>query len=135
MIAPILSVLCNACFKFGVFSSNLKIAKIIPVFKSGDKSQVTNYRPISILSCFSKILEKAVYDRTINFLNGHSVLNPTQYGFRSIFSTEHAVLGIVNTCYDNIEKKMYSGLVLLDLAKAFALLIILFYFTNLSIME
>ena len=69
--------------------------------------------------CFSKILEKAVYDRTINFLNEHSVLSPTQYGFRSNFSTEHAVLDIVNTCFDNIERKMYSGLVLLDLAKAF----------------
>ena len=60
VITPILSVLYNACFKFGVFPSNLKIAKIIPVFKSGDKSQVTNYRPIFILSSFSKILEKAV---------------------------------------------------------------------------
>ena len=47
------------------------------------------------------------------------VLSPTQYGFRSSFSTEHAVLDIVNTCYNNIERKMYRGLVLLDLAKAF----------------
>ena len=116
---PILFILYNACFKFGVFSSNLKIPKIIPVFKSGDKTHVTNYKPISILSCFSKIFEKAVYNRTINFLNDHSVLSPTQYGFRSNFSTEHAVLDIVNTCYDNIERKMYSGLVLLDLAKPF----------------
>ena len=113
VITPILYVLYNACFKFGVFSSNLKTAKIITVFKSRDQSQVTNYRPISISSYFSKILEKAVYDRTINFLNPHSVLSPTQSGFRSNFSTEHTVLNIV------IEKKMYSGLVLLDLAKAF----------------
>ena len=118
VIAPILSVLYNACFKFGVFPSNLKITKIIPVFKSGDKSQVTNYRPNFILSCFSKILGEAVYDRAINFLNDNSVLSPTQYGFRSNFSTEHAVLDIVNTCYNNIERKMYSGSVLLNLAKA-----------------
>ena len=65
MIAPIFSVLYNACFKFGTFPSNLKIAKIIPVIKFGDTSQVTNYRPISILLCFSKFLEKAVYDQTI----------------------------------------------------------------------
>ena len=119
VIAPILSVLYNACFKFVAFPSNPKIAKIILVFKAGDKSQVTNYRPNFILSCFSKILEKAVHNRTINFLNDISVLSPTQYGFRSNFSTEHAVLDIVNTCYDNIERKMCSGLVLLDLAKAF----------------
>ena len=111
VIAPILSVCYNACFKFSVFPSNLKTAKIIPIFKFGIKSQVTNYRPISILSCFSKILEKAVYDRTINFLNYHSVLSSTQYGFRSNFSTEHAVLDIVNTCYDDIERKVYSGFI------------------------
>ena len=73
VIAPILSVLYTACFKFGVFPSNLKIAKNISDFKSGYKIQVTNFRPISLFSCFSKILEKAVYDRTINFLNDHSV--------------------------------------------------------------
>ena len=104
VIAPILSILFNVCFKFGIFPSNLKVAKIIPVFNSGEKNYVTNFRPISIL-CFSKILEKAVYDRTTKFLNDHLVLSPTQYGFRSKFSTEHAVLDIVNTCYDNIEKK------------------------------
>ena len=107
VIAPILSVLYNTCFKFGVFSSNPELAKIIPVFKSGAKSQVTNYRPISILSCFSKLLKKAVYDQTINFLNDHSVLSPTQNGFRSSISTEHAVLDIVNTCFDNTETKIY----------------------------
>ena len=66
VIAPILPILFNACFKFGVFPSSLQLAKVIPVFKSGEKSHVTNYRPISILLCFSKILEKAVYDRTTN---------------------------------------------------------------------
>ena len=64
-------------------------------------------------------MEKAVYDRTTKFLNDHLVLTPTQYGFRSNFSTEHAVLDIVNTCNNHIKKKMYSGLVLLDLANAF----------------
>ena len=108
MIAPILSVLYNACFKFGVVFSNLKIAKIIPIFKSGNKSQVTNYRPVSILSCFSKTLEKAVYDRTINFFEDHSVLSSTQYGFRFNFSTKHAVLDIVNNFYNNIDRKMHS---------------------------
>ena len=56
-------------------------------------------------------MEKAVYDRTTKFLNDHSVLSPPQYGLGLYFLTKHAVLEIVNTCYDNIEKKMYSGLV------------------------
>ena len=115
----IVCILFIACFKFDVFPSILKIAEVIPVFKSGAKSHVTNYWPISILSCFFKVLEKAVYDRITKFLNDHSMLSPIQYGFRSNFSTEHAVLDIVNTCYDNIDKKMYSGLVFLDLVEAF----------------
>ena len=60
----------------------VQIAKIDPIFKSGKKIQVTNYKPISIFSCFSKILEKAMYDRTTKFLNDRSMLSPTQIGFR-----------------------------------------------------
>ena len=119
VFAPILSILFNACFKFGVFPSILKVAKVILAFKSEEKSHVTNYWHISILSCFSKILEKAICDRTTKFLNDHSILSPAKYGFRSNFSTDHAVLDILNTCYSNIENKIYFGLVLLDLAKAF----------------
>ena len=102
-----------------MFPSILKIAKVIPVFKAGDKGKVSNYRPISLLSVFSKILEKLVYTRTVDFLNSHSVLVPTQYGFRPKFSTIHAVLDIITSCYDNMAINMYTGLALLDLAKAF----------------
>ena len=74
VIAPTLSLLFNACFSFGVFPSILKVlVKIIPVFKSGEKSKATNYRPILTLSCFSKISEIAVYDKTTKFLNHHLV--------------------------------------------------------------
>ena len=69
VIGSILSILFSACFKLGVFPLILKEAKVIPVFKSGEKSHETSYRPIFILSCFSKILENAVYDRTVKFLN------------------------------------------------------------------
>ena len=119
VIISTLSILFNVCFKFGVFPSILKTVKVISVFKQGEKSHATNYRPISTLSSFSKILEKAVYDRTTKFWYDHSVASLTQYGCRSNYLTEHAVLDTVNTCYDNIEKKNYSGLVLLNLATAF----------------
>ena len=119
IIAPVLALLCNACLTLGVFPSCLKISKVIHVFKAGDKTNVTNYRPISLLSCFSKILEKLAYTRTIDFLNHENVLLSTQYGFRRNYFTSHAIIDILSTCYDNIEKKLYSGLVLLDLAKAF----------------
>ena len=118
-MSSILSILINACFDLGVFPSILKIAKVIPVFKAGDKGKVSNCRPISLLSVFSKILEKVVYIRTVDFLNSHSVLVPTQYGFRPKSSTIHAVLDIITSCYDNMAINMYTGLALLDLAKAF----------------
>ena len=68
---------------------------------------------------FSKILEKLVYTRTVDFLNSHSVLVPTQYGFRPKFSTIYAVLDIITSCYDNMAINVYTGLALLHLAKAF----------------
>ena len=69
VITPVWCILFNASFKFGVFSSIIKVAKVIPVFKSGEKSHVTNHRCISTISWFSKNLEKAVNDRTTKFLN------------------------------------------------------------------
>ena len=71
-----LSYLFNFCLKLGIFSDCLKIAKVIPIFKSGNKSDTTNYRPISILSPISKILEKIIYSRTTAFFDKHSVFLP-----------------------------------------------------------
>ena len=114
-----LAILFNACFDFGIFPTCLKTAKVVPVYKAGDINEVTNYRPISILYIFSKILEKPVHSRTLSFLKYHSVLTPTQYGFRPKYSTLHALLDITNYALDNIEKKLYTGLVFLNLTKAF----------------
>ena len=82
VLSPVLAILFNPCFDFGIFPTCLKTAKVVPVYKAGGINEVTNYRPISILSIFSKILEKLVYTRTLSFLKYHSVLTPTQYGFR-----------------------------------------------------
>ena len=104
VITPYLSILCNGCLSFGLFSSCLKTAKvsIIPIFKSGDKSNLLNYRFISLLPIFSRTVEKIVFSRTINYLNAFSILTPTQYGFRSNYSTTHAVLDIVSTSNQKI---------------------------------
>ena len=67
LIALALCLLFNACFENGFFPLCLKEAKVVAVFKSGDRQKLTNYRPISILSCFLKILEKIVYSRMIDF--------------------------------------------------------------------
>ena len=63
ILAPVLEKLFNACFECGFFPNTLKIAKIIPVFKTGDETKLTNYRSISLLSCFSKIVERIVNHR------------------------------------------------------------------------
>ena len=119
VIAAPLAQLFNYTFLLGIFPASLKIAKIIPIYKSGDKTDVSNYRPISILSPISKILEKLIHVRTINFFNKHSVLLPTQYGFRANHSTSHALTDVLTSLYDNINDEKYTALLLLDLKKAF----------------
>ena len=119
VIAPYLTILCNSCLNFGLFPSCLKTAKAIPIFKSGDKNNLLNYRLISLLPIFFRIVKTIVFSRTINYSNAYSILTTTQYGSRSNYSTTHAVLDIVLSRYDNIKSKNYSALVLLDLAKAF----------------
>ena len=69
VLYPVLTILYNACFDFGVFPTCLKTAKVVSVYKAGDKNEVSNYRPISILSIFSKIKKKLIHTRTLFFLN------------------------------------------------------------------
>ena len=89
-----LSYLFNFCLKLRIFPDCLKI-EVIPIFKSGNKSDATNYRLISILSLIFKILEKIIYSRTTAFFDKHSVFLPTQFGFRPKYSTSHALLDVL----------------------------------------
>ena len=114
-----LAHLFNCSFKLGIFLDCLKIAKVLPVYKPGEKSELCNYRPISILSSISKVLEKLIHIRSSTFLNKHSILLPTQYGFKANHSTIHALLDVITSSYDNINNSKFTALVLLDLRKAF----------------
>ena len=58
----------------GVVPNELKVAKVVPIYKSGDRRLINNYRPVSVLPCFSKILEKLMYNRISNFIHKHSLL-------------------------------------------------------------
>jgi len=71
----------NKSISDGMVPDDLKIAKFIPVYKSDDKKIVSNYRPISVLPAFSKILEKSVYNRLLDFINQHNLLSKAQYVF------------------------------------------------------
>ncbi|XP_065650268.1 uncharacterized protein LOC136078422 [Hydra vulgaris] len=115
---PLLHIF-NLSLKQGVFPDNLKIAKVIPVLKSGDPSDVTNYRPISILSCFSKILERVMYNRLYSFLNVNNILFHKQFGFKSGHSTDHAITHLVHDIFKGFDEDKYTLGVFIDLSKAF----------------
>ena len=94
-----LTHLINSSIKEGIFPDELKIAKVVPIFKAADKHCIENYRPISVLSVFSKILEKVVYNHLIEFITKSKVLNKHQFGFRNQHSTNHAVISLVEKLY------------------------------------
>ena len=119
IIAVPLSILCNLSFFEGVFPNCIKNAEVIPLFKTGSKSELSNYRPISLLSCLSKVLEKLFYSRLINYLNKNSILHHNQYGCCSGLSTSHALLDVVTTTSNNINKMLYTLLIFIDYKKAF----------------
>ena len=81
-IAEPLTEIIHCSLETGIVPDKLKIAKVVPVYKVGAKNEFSNYRPISILPFFSKICEKIVYNRLINYLNKEDILIPGQYGFR-----------------------------------------------------
>ena len=99
----------------------MKIAKVIPVFKSGDKSQFNNYRPISVLSQFSKILENLFYERLKTYIDKHVLLSDNQYGFRSNRSTSLALLELVEKITKSIDDGKYTiyTIQFIDIKKAF----------------
>ena len=80
VIAPYLLILYDYAFSSGIFPDVLKVTKVIPIHKNGNKNDPNNYRPISILSSFSKILEKLIYQRLTQFLGKYNILSPSQYG-------------------------------------------------------
>ena len=119
IITPILTKLYNLCLDQGIFPDVLKTAAVIPIHKSGNDQSPNNYRPISLISTFSKILEKLIYKRTYEFLEKYSIIHRNQFGFRKNFSTEMAVTQIYENLVKTIEDKKVSCSVFLDIRKAF----------------
>ena len=109
----------NLSLRFGIVPDSLKIAKVIPLFKSGDHDIFTNYRPVSILPAFSKILEKLIYNRLLKFLNKFNILSDIQYGFRKHHSTAYALTHSYDKISSAIDNKEYTVAICIDLSKAF----------------
>ena len=97
----------------------MKIAKVLPLYKNGEKHLFTNYRPVSLLSQFSKILEKLFAFRLDKFIDKYQILNDSQYGFRCKNSTSLALLELIEELTNTIDNKESTIGVFIDLKKAF----------------
>ena len=102
----------------------MKIAKVIPLFKAGDQHKFINYRPVSLLSQFSKVLEKLFVSKFDDFIEKNNLLNDSQYGFRTQRSTALALMKLTEDITTAIEDKKYTIGIFIDLKKPLILLII-----------
>lgn len=109
----------NLIFTTGIFPSSLKKAKIIPVFKKGDKRLTSNYRPIAILSFFSKVVEKLIVTRLSSYFSKFHVLSTNQFGFREGYSTDLALIYLTDKIRQAIDAGNLTGALFIDLSKAF----------------
>ena len=119
LISPNFSTLFNNCAYAGVFPDVLKIARVIPLYKSGDRNSINNYRPISLLPVFSKIFEKLIHARVTSFLDKHDVIYHKQFGFRKRHSTIHALNTAVTQVLHSLNNNHTVFGVFLDFSKAF----------------
>ena len=117
IISSVLANFLNKSVSLGAYPSKLKMSKVIPVYKADDETDACNYRPISLLSNFNRILEYIMYNRMNIFI--HQLLSSSQYDFRQAHSTEHAILDMVESIRTNMDERLFSCGVFIDLKKAF----------------
>ena len=120
IISPLTHIL-NLSLQNGTVASPFKITKVVPVFKGENKHFFTNYRPISLLSSFSKLLEKIVAKQLIDFLNFHNIFYKHQYGFRKHHCTSHPLIHFTHNIFQalNQDDPQFSLAIFIDLKKAF----------------
>ena len=107
----------NLSIEKGVFPDDLKIARVTPIYEGEDSRDVSNYRPISVLPCFSKILECIMYNRLYKYLIENNILYSTQFGFQNGHSTDHAVVQLVDQIIESFENNIYTLGVFIELSK------------------
>ena len=122
-----LTYIVNKSFETGMFPDPMKLAKIVPIFKSGDKKIISNYRPISVLTFFSKFFEKAISKYLLEFLDSNNSLYKYQFGFRKKFSTSHAIILIVERINNALSSGKCVAGVFLHFRKGMIQSIIAFY--------
>ena len=100
-----LTYIINLSFSSGYFHDQLKIAKVKPLYKKGCTATVHNYRPVSLISVFSKIIEKIMHRRLLSFINKYSIINNKQHGFCKGKSTHTAITEFTKMVYKALDKK------------------------------
>lgn len=118
-ISKPLCLLFNKSLHERVFPDQWKIAYVIPLFKSGDKSLPSNYRPVSLLSCVSKLLEKIVFKNIFNHLHENKLLYKYQSGFIPGYSTTHQLIELYNKILLALNDNLVTSITFADISKAF----------------
>ena len=120
LLAHVLTHMVNCSLRTGICPENSKLARVIPVYKlKGSKHLYENYRPISLLSVFSKIMERLIYNKLFDFLVRYEILFKSQFGFRKGHNTTHATLDFVKTIEDALSNGEFAIGIFCDLSKAF----------------
>ena len=119
LILPCLTRLCNLSFQKSIFPQCMKIAKVTPLYKSGERCLASNYRPISILPFLSKLLEKLFLTRLQSFIDNNNVITEHQYGFQKNRSTSLAVVDYYESVTNGLKNGKCVVSLSLDLSKAF----------------
>ena len=114
-----LSIIINMSFEVSIFPDFLKVAKVVPLHKKDSRLNYENYRPISLLSVFSKIFEKTIYKRMYAYLEKKNLIYHNQYGFRSNYSTNHALTNLTEYIKSSLDDNKYVCGIFVDLEKAF----------------
>ena len=116
IVASSLTSIFNQSISVGIFPIDWKLARVSPVFKKGKKSDLNNYRPISVIPIVAKIFEQIIYNQLYKYLNDNSLLTNCQSGFRSLHSTLTALLEATNYKWCvNIDKGLLNGVIFIDL--------------------
>ena len=116
-----ITYLVNLTISTGLIPAEWKDARVTPIFKSGARNDVNNYRPISVLPPVSRIMERAIQVQFLAFLTELDLLSDYQSGFRKKHSTETAVVYLTDYILEHMGRQMIAGAVFIDLKKAFHL--------------
>jgi len=119
IISPVLTHIINKSFTTGTFPNTLKVARVTPIPKQGDPTNIGNYRPISCLPTISKVFEKLAHKQLYNYLEQHNILFSNQFGFRRQRSTTQAIVSHLQYLYSHLDSNKYCISIFLDFRKAF----------------